>query len=63
MKKLAIAFITTTLGPKLIGGSVGAAHPVPMAKADCMDGDFVEYDVIGGTQASDSRTRASAFSR
>lgn len=44
-KKLASALMTATLGLTLMAGSVGAAHPEPTTKADCMRGGFAEYNV------------------
>jgi hypothetical protein len=44
-KKLAMALMTATMGLTLIASSVGAAHPEPTMKSECMGGNFAEYNV------------------
>lgn len=44
-KKLAMALMTATMSLTMLAGSVGAAHPEPTTKSDCMNGEFAEYNV------------------
>ena len=46
-KKLAIALMTATMSLTMLAGSVGAAHPQPTTRADCMNGEFAEYNTNG----------------
>ena len=43
-KRLAIAVMTATMSLIMLAGSVGAAHPEPATKSDCMNGGFAEYN-------------------
>jgi hypothetical protein len=43
-KKLAMALMTATMSLTMMAGSVGAGHPEPTMKSDCMGGNFAEYN-------------------